>query len=109
MATNSDQPRRPEPTYRRRRVRRIGFALLVFVLCLFLPAGTWMWTKGWLFILVVVVNSVLGTLYLSRVNPDVIAARVSRHQGAKRWDRQLRAIFPPSILAILILASLLSS
>ena len=79
--------------------------LLIFVLCLFLPAGTWMWTKGWLFILVIVVDSILGTLYLSRVNPDVIAARVNRHEGTKRWDRLLRATLPLSILAILILAA----
>jgi protein-S-isoprenylcysteine O-methyltransferase Ste14 len=73
---------------------------------LLLPAGTWMWTKGWLFILVIVVASILGTLYLRRVNPDVIAARINRHKGTKRWDRILLAIFRPTLLTISVLAAL---
>ena len=74
--------------------------LLFFVLGLFLPAGTWMWTKDWLFILVIVVASILGTLYLRRVNPEVIAARISRHKGTKRWDRILLAIFLLTVMAM---------
>jgi protein-S-isoprenylcysteine O-methyltransferase Ste14 len=65
-----------------------------------------MWTKGWLFILVIVVASILGTLYLRRVNPDVIAARINRHKGTKRWDRILLAIFRPTLLTISVLAAL---
>ena len=107
MATNSDQPRQPEPIDRRRLVLSVGWSLLIFVLCLFLPAGTWMWSRGWLFFLVVVVASILITLYLRRVNPDVIAARVNRHKGTKRWDLLLGAIFLlPTMLAIPIVAAL---
>ena len=81
--------------------------LLFFVLCLFLPAGTWTWTRGWLFILVLVVASILSTFYLRRVNPEVIAARVNRHKGTKRWDLLLGVIFVlPTILAIPIVAAL---
>jgi len=71
------------------------------------PAGTWMWIRGWLFILVIVVASILSTLYLRRVNPDVIAARVNRHEGTKGWDLLLGGIFIlPTILAIPIVAAL---
>ncbi len=55
MATNSDQPRPPEPTDRRRLILSVGWSLLIFVLCLFIPAGTLAWSKGWLLILVIVV------------------------------------------------------
>ena len=107
MATASDQPRPPEPTDRRRLVLSVGWSLLILVLCLFLPAGTLAWTKGWLFILVIVVSAILATLYLRRVNPDVIAARVNRHDGTKRWDFLLGAIFLlPTMLAIMIVAAL---
>ena len=61
MATNSDQPRQPEPTDRRRLVLSVGWSLLIFVLCLFLPAGTWAWSRGWLFFVVVVAASILIT------------------------------------------------
>jgi len=106
MATNSDQLRQPEQIDCRRLFRNLGGMLLFFVLGLFLPAGTWMWTRGWLFILLVVVASILGTLYLRRVNPEVIAARINRHKGTKRWDRILLAIFRPSVLTISVLAAL---
>jgi len=45
-------------------------------MCLFLPAPSWTWFRGWLVFVVVVVTSTVITLYLRRVNPDVIAARV---------------------------------
>ena len=105
MATISDQP--PEPIDRRRLIISTVSSLLIFVLCLFLPAGTWMWSRGWLFIFVMVVASILITIYLRRVNPEVIAARVNRHEGTRRWDLLLGLIvFLPTMLAIPIVAAL---
>src|SRR4051794_15995795 len=86
MATHSDQPRQPEPIDRRRFLISTTSSLLVLVLCLFLPAGTWAWSRGWLFLVVMIVASILVTLYLRRVNPDVIAGRVNRHEWPSRWD-----------------------
>ena len=106
MATNDDQQRQPEPIDRRRLIISTTSSLLVLVLCLFLPAGTWAWSRGWLFLGVLLASSILMTLYLRRVNPDVIAGRVNRHQGTKRWDRILLAIALPTLMAIPILAAL---
>jgi protein-S-isoprenylcysteine O-methyltransferase Ste14 len=106
MPTNDDQLRQPEPIDPRLLSVKLGLSLLFFVVCLFLPAGTWKWARGWLFILVMVVSSILVMLYLRRVNPEVIAARINRHEGTKRWDRILVAIMLPTLLAIPILAAL---
>jgi protein-S-isoprenylcysteine O-methyltransferase Ste14 len=47
------------------------------------------------------------TLYLRRVNPEVIAARMNRHQGTKRWDLLLMMTFiMPTIVPIPIVAAL---
>ena len=60
-----------------------------------------------MFIIVIVVASTLEILYLRRVNPEVIAARINGHKGTKRWDLLLGAIFIlPTILAIPIVAAL---
>ncbi len=67
----------------------LGLAFLLTPLCLFLPAGTWAWARGWLFLFVLVVALIVGTLYLRRVNPEVIAARINRHAGTRRRDRNL--------------------
>jgi len=96
----------PEPIDRRRLIVSTISSLLIIVLCLFIPAGTLAWFRGWLFLVVLVTASVVITLYLRRVNPDVIAGRVNRHQGTKRWDRILLAIGFPTLMAIPILAAL---
>ncbi len=106
MATDGDQRGQPEPIDRRRLFLSLGGSLLFFVLGLFLPAGTWTWLRGWLFLVVLVVASVVVTLYLRRVNPDVIAARINRHNGTKRWDRIWLAISLPTIISIPIVAAL---
>jgi protein-S-isoprenylcysteine O-methyltransferase Ste14 len=104
MAANGDQPH--EPIDRRRLAISTTASMLILVLCLFLPAGTWAWSRGWLFLVVVTAASLLSTLYLRRVNPDVIAGRVNRHEGTKRWDRILVVIALPTLMAIPILAAL---
>lgn len=106
MTVRDDTPRPPESTDRRRLLTSTITSLVVFVLCLFLPAGTWAWWRGWLFFLVVLAASVLITLYLRWANPEVIAARVNRHEGTKRWDRILLALFLPAMVSILPVAAL---
>jgi protein-S-isoprenylcysteine O-methyltransferase Ste14 len=106
MVTNSDQPGQPEPIDSRRLFLGVGWTLLIFVLCLFLPAGTWAWLRGWVFLFVFVVVCIFSSVYLRRANPEVIAARVNRHQGTKRWDRILTAIFLPTVVAIPVVAAL---
>ena len=54
--------------------RRVALYLLatplVLALLLFLPAGTWAWPRGWLFVLVFLLAMGLSALYLWRVNPE---------------------------------------
>jgi protein-S-isoprenylcysteine O-methyltransferase Ste14 len=106
MATNDGQPRVPEPIDRRRLFLNLGLSFLLIVLCLFLPAGTWSWARGWLFLLVLVLSSIAGTLYLRRVNPEVIAARINRHERTRRRDWNLGVIFMTTVMAIPIVAAL---
>jgi protein-S-isoprenylcysteine O-methyltransferase Ste14 len=106
IATNSDHSRQPEQTDRRRLVLSVGWSLLIFVLCLFLPAGTLAWSRGWLFFVVTVAASILITIYLQRVNPEVVAARVNRHDGTKGWDRVLLRLFLPALVLVLPVAAL---
>jgi hypothetical protein len=107
MLTNTYQPRQPEPIDRRRLIISTTSSLLILVLCLFLPAGRWTWSRGWLFLIVVVRASIVDPLYLRSVNHDVIAGRVNRPEGPRRWDLLLGLIgFLPTMLAIPIVAGL---
>jgi protein-S-isoprenylcysteine O-methyltransferase Ste14 len=107
MAIANEHPRQPEPINRLLLFLWLGGTLLYFVLFLFLPAGTWMWKRGWLFILLIVGASIPATLYLRRVNPEIFAARINPHKGTKRWDLLLGVIFLlPTMLALPIVAAL---
>jgi protein-S-isoprenylcysteine O-methyltransferase Ste14 len=96
----------PGPINRPRLIASIVSTLVLFALLLFIPAGTWGWLRGWLFFAVVVAVSTVISLYLHRVNPEVINARVDRHTGTKRWDGILLGAFVPGFMAIMIVAAL---
>jgi protein-S-isoprenylcysteine O-methyltransferase Ste14 len=104
MAATSDHP--SEPIDRRRLITSGVSSLLIFILCLLIPAGTWAWYRGWFFFVVLVAASVVITLYLRRVNPDVVAARINRYTGTKGWDRWVVGLLIPVIASILPLAAL---
>lgn len=104
--TASDSPRPREATDPRRLLVSTASTLLILALCLFLPAGSLAWARGWLLLAVLVAAGVVITLYLRRANPEVIAARVNRHEGTKRWDRLLLALFVPALASILPVAAL---
>jgi protein-S-isoprenylcysteine O-methyltransferase Ste14 len=106
MTTTSGRPRQPEATDRRRLISGSVLTLLAFVVCLFLPAGTWAWPRGWLFSSVVIAASIVFGLYLRRANPDVIAARVNRHEGTEGWDRWVLGLLIPALVSILPVAAL---
>ena len=101
---DKDQPREG---INRGRLILILLALPVyFALFMFVPAGTWAWTKGWLFIGVFVGTVAVVALYLWRVNPEVVVARSGFHQGTKRWDNILLGFFFPAVYAIIPVAAL---
>ena len=106
MATIDDSSRHPEPVDRRRLLMGIVRLLLYFALAFFLPAGTWMWWRGWLFIVVTIVSLIAASLYLSGVNPNIVAARVNRREGSKPWDQILVPILIGIIMIIPIVAAL---
>ena len=89
---------------------RIGAALvmaLVFLAAIiFVPAGTWDWTRGWLYVALITANFVGNLIYLNRVNPELIGARLSVRTGTKTWDIAWGAVFGPVMFAVFVVAGL---
>lgn len=103
-ADNSDQP--PQGINRRRVVLALIVLPVFFALFMFLPAGTWAWTRGWLFILALVGIIAVVFLVLWRVNPEVLVASSHTHKGTKGWDRILLCFFFPTSWGIVPVAAL---
>ncbi|MBV9126246.1 MAG: hypothetical protein JO112_23095 [Planctomycetes bacterium] len=87
MTAADDTDDKPERINRRRLVLYLLSTPLFFALFLFLPAGTWAWPKGWLFLGVLLVTGAVGAWYIWRVNPELYAARINPHRGTKPWDK----------------------
>jgi protein-S-isoprenylcysteine O-methyltransferase Ste14 len=88
--------------------RLIGFLVALpayFALFMFLPAGTWSWAKGWLFIGVFLGTMAVAGLYLWRVNPEVVVARTGTHEGTKRWDKVLVRLLLAAVYGIIPVAA----
>jgi protein-S-isoprenylcysteine O-methyltransferase Ste14 len=106
MTTAADTGHEPERINRRRLSLYLLGTPLFFVLSLFLPAGTWVWPKGWLFLGVLLVTGALGAWCIWRVNPELYAARINPHRGTKPWDKVLIGFAIPAMLAIFPVAAL---
>jgi protein-S-isoprenylcysteine O-methyltransferase Ste14 len=106
MTSANDKDQQPEGVNKRRLVVSLLALPMDFGLFLFLPACTWTWTKGWLFIGVFLGTVAIAALYLWRVNPEVWVARTRSHEGTKRWDKILLWFFFPAVYAIVPVAAL---
>jgi|SRR6516165_6379105 hypothetical protein len=106
MSSTDDKEKQPEGVNKRRLVVFLLALPVYFALFMFLPAGTWAWTKGWLFIWVFLGTLAVVALYLWRVNPEVVVARTGLHEGTKRWDKILLWFFLPAVYAIIPVAAL---
>lgn len=103
-ASASDKP--SQGVNRRRLVLDLIGLPVYLALFMFLPAGTWAWSKGWLFVLILLIIISTGFIVLQRVNPEVIIARTRFHKGTKRWDKLLLSVYFPAMLAIVPVAAL---
>ena len=87
---------------------RLAFAVVaavaVFGVLIFWPAGRLDWVAGWLYVGLVGLNFLVNVVYLQRVNPELIEARMKMSKGTKRWDVLWGAIFGPLLLSTYVVA-----
>src|SRR5262245_26461910 len=64
------------------------FYLLIFPLILFLLAGDWLWTEGWIFSILFFSLSFLTVIYLYVKDPALLNERFGSpvQKGQKSWD-----------------------
>lgn len=82
--------------------------VLAFLVALFAGlSGRWDWWAGWAFLLGFVLFSVLLTLWLARVDPELVRERNEDGGGrAAAWDKVIISIMTLLELGILVVAAL---
>jgi protein-S-isoprenylcysteine O-methyltransferase Ste14 len=79
----------------------LGLLVLVFV-----PAGTWRWTPGWIFVAFLIAGYGVSALVLLKLNPAIYRARSRFQPGTRRWDLILLTLMLPAMVAEIPLATL---
>ena len=88
-------------------VGQIVFLFLVFALALFLPAGTFSWPAGWIFLVLFFSFVCAITFWLFHYNPGLLKERMAvSRSDQKSWDKALFALIQIVFLAWLILMPL---
>lgn len=83
-------------------VLRMAIFLIVSSALLFLIAGDWRWTSGWIFVALQVVNVALSYFLLYAHKPDLLARRSGMGEGTPKWDKVLAPLMAYSTLIISI-------
>ncbi|MGK6317165.1 methyltransferase family protein [Neorhizobium sp. DT-125] len=102
----TENPREPSAMSRSKAVGyAVGLPLSLLGL-IFLPAGTIAWSRGWIFVAVLILGFGTSALVLAGVNPMIYRARSRFQAGTKSWDKALLAVILPAMVAILPVAAL---
>lgn len=88
-----------------RSLRLLALAVLLLAVIMFVPARIG-WTKGWIYLVVFVLQTAVAAVYLWRTNPAIFAARSRIQKGIKRWDKLLMGFLFFSLLAVFPVAGL---
>jgi protein-S-isoprenylcysteine O-methyltransferase Ste14 len=84
----------------------IGGGLGAFGALLFLPAGRLDWVAGWLYLVIVSINTAINYAYVRRRNPELIEHRMRFGKGTKTWDKIWLGLFTPIFLTVYVVAGL---
>jgi protein-S-isoprenylcysteine O-methyltransferase Ste14 len=85
---------------------RFAIGVGLYAAALFLSAGTFAWARAWVYLAVVASALAIQLALLVRVNPELLRARMERHEGTKPFDRALVALYTFLTIGILVVAGL---
>ena len=102
------EPNHKSPTGARRRKAAVRFTLSVAVYVALPLLFAWRidWTRGWLYVAVMLFTVATNIAIIRRTNPSIIAARSEMHKGTKPFDKVIMALYIPAVTAILVVGGL---
>jgi protein-S-isoprenylcysteine O-methyltransferase Ste14 len=81
-------------------------AAVVFAVVVLWPAGRLGWVAGWLYVGIVTLFFLVNVIYLERVNPELIDARMRMGKGTKGWDIVWGVFVGPILMSTYVVAGL---
>ncbi len=103
-ATNQTRPKLDRSGYLR--IVQVAVFILMLGILLFLPAGRLDWPEAWIFLLGFALAIVVGGIWSTRNNPDLINERGRVAENTKWWDKVLLTLYILSFFALMVTAGL---
>jgi len=98
-------PNKKEKNWYLRAVIKVFFALLLIIAGILLLAGRITYWQGWVYgAVTVLVVSIQSILFADRT--DLVKERLKPGPGTKWWDKVFWALYVPTFLAVVVIASL---
>ncbi|WIV12730.1 isoprenylcysteine carboxylmethyltransferase family protein [Proteiniborus sp. MB09-C3] len=72
---------------------RVAFQIIIGAILFFVSSGTLKNHRGWVYFIVYAISTVLGVLYLSKHNPEVLNERAKERNNTEQWDNILLKIY----------------
>lgn len=90
----------------RRRLVQVFLMLVIYALCLFIPAGTWRWWNAWAYLALFVFSILTAGLYVARRHPEIVNVRGRASENTKPFDKLFGALTIPMVLCAFVVAGL---
>lgn len=90
----------------RRRLVQVFITVLIYAVCLFIPAGTLRWPAAWAYLLLYLGSILTLGLYVARKHPEVVNERGRSSAETKPFDRLFGRLYIVAALGIYVVAGL---
>ena len=72
---------------------KVAFQVIIGAILFFVSFGTLKNHQGWIYFAVYTISTILGILYLSKYNPEVLNERAKERNNTEQWDKILLKLY----------------
>lgn len=81
---------------------KIFIAVIIILVLLFVPAGTFYWIEAWILMIAYLIYVGMIMFWLKRNNPELLKERTLRKKEGKGWDKLILLIYTLPLFVMLI-------
>lgn len=86
---------------------RVAFQIIIGIILFFVTAGKITYHRGWIYFVTYSFSTIIGLIYLSKYNPEVLNERAKDRKNTEQWDKILLGLYVLlAFFAIYIIAGL---
>ncbi len=72
---------------------KVGFQIVIGITLFFIASGALTYLRGWIFFAIYSISTIIGVIYLSNKNPEVLNERAKERKNTEQWDKVILKIY----------------